>query len=56
MRVYWRVQIETPYEALGWLVFEDGISIGVFNDDGTPAEDVKSYTTIDTNPAPPEWA
>jgi hypothetical protein len=56
MAVYWRVRFDDPRDDFGWLKLVEDSEPILLNDDGTSAEDVTGYTTIDTEPVPPEWA
>lgn len=56
---YWRI-VFNDHELegqSGWLEFNDSTGDNrLLADDGTPITYGISYTTIDTNPAPPPWS
>lgn len=57
--IYWRIQFDDRefHDLLGWLEINSlNQTNRVLSDDGTPIEGGISYTTIDTNPAPPPWS
>jgi hypothetical protein len=54
--IYWRVHFDDPRSAFGWLKLEEGSDPDLLNDDGTPADDITGYTTIDTEPVQPEFS
>jgi hypothetical protein len=55
--IYWRVRFDDESSGEGFLVLSDDlVAVGLFHEDGTPANEVEEYTTIDMNPALPSWA
>ena len=56
---YWRIRFDDNDLAgqTGWLEFNDIDGTNrLLDDGGTPVTEGISYSTIDTDPAPPSWS
>lgn len=56
---WWSVVFHDQFEGqTGYLKYDvdSGMSLGVFFEDGTQPSGEYSYTTIETDVLPPEWA
>lgn len=55
--IYWKIKFDGGHEGTGWLVLDDDLNaVSLTDDDGNEITEAVSYTTIDTEAEPPEWA